>query len=253
MPFEVRNIVPNRVDRISMSPLDGLARGLTRGIVCAGVIWCAAPLARAIEVSCALASGEVTPPTTGVTEAGVPLIARIGEMSGVLADGLVSVSLLAGSALAALALGSFFVIVRGCSPRAGAATASLAIFGSIAFAREDMGAVLATNSASILHILVPVLIVIASALICWRWIEDVALAAALAPAVDPLSIDAATDHEASDSARKGPIARDAASRQLRGALGFSGSSEVIDEPGLHGRGSPIPRVMPDDGPISRVA
>ena len=96
-------------------------------------------------------------------------------------------------------------------------------------------------------------LVVVSALLAWRWIEDVALAAAVAPTVDPLAIDARIDNEAAESARNGPISRDSASRQLRGVLGIASRVEFIEESGLSGRGSPIPRVMPNDEPITHAA
>ena len=127
------------------------------------------------------------------------------------------------------------------------------LFGSLALGRNEVSPVLARATPSLVGLAAVVGLVVVSALLAWRWIEDVALAAAVAPTVDPLAIDARIDNEAAESARNGPISRDSASRQLRGVLGIASRVEFIEESGLSGRGSPIPRVMPNDEPLTHAA
>ena len=191
--------------------------------------------------------------TTNDAAVGVPLIGRIGAAAGVAADAMVPLSMFAMGGLAALALASFFIVVRTHSPRAGAVLTALVLFGSLALGRDEVGPVLARATPSLVALAAVVGLVVVSALLAWRWIEDVALAAAVAPTVDPLAIDARIDNEAAESARNGPISRDSASRQLRGVLGIASRVEFIEESGLSGRGSPIPRVMPNDEPITHAA
>lgn len=235
------------------SPFHGMARALTRAIVCTALVWCLSPLARAIEIACVLASVGAPQTTTNDAAVGVPLIGRIGAAAGVAADAMVPLSMFAMSGLAALALASFFIVVRTQSPRAGAVLTALVLFGSLALGRNEVGPVLARATPSLVALAAVVGLVVVSALLAWRWIEDVALAAAVAPTVDPLAIDARIDNEAAESARNGPISRDSASRQLRGVLGIASRVEFIEESGLSGRGSPIPRVMPNDEPITHAA
>ena len=70
-----------------------------------------------------------------------------------------------------------------------------------------------------------------------------ALYGALAPSDDPHEIDIRTDREAAHVARTGPSTQDASSRRLRDALIGEGKRQTTV--GLHGHGSPIPRVLPD--------
>ncbi len=235
------------------NPFHGMARGLTRAIVCTALVWCLSPLARAIEIACVLASADAPRAATSEASVGVPLITRIGSAAGVAADALVPISMFAIGGLAALALASFFLIARTQSPRAGAALTALVLFGSLSLGRDEVTPVLASATPSLVALAAAVGLVAISALLAWRWIEDVALAAAVAPIADPLAIDPRIDLEAAESARMGPISRDSASRHLRGALGLTGRIDLVEDPGLSGRGSPIPRVMPDDEPVSHAA
>ena len=234
------------------NPLRGVARGLNRAIVCTVIAWSLSPIARAVEVSCVLASKGA--PQTSATDAavGVPLIVRIGSAAGIAADSLAPLSLLSLGALAALALCSFFLLVRSQSPRAGGVVSSLVVFGALALAREEVGPVLTSATPSLVALAAMIGIVAVSAALGWRWVEDVALAAAFAPMVDPLAIDPHVDCEAATAARNGPMARDAASRQLHGALGIMQRVEFVEDSGLSGRGSPIPRVMPSDEPLAHT-
>lgn len=238
------------------SELAGLARALSRAIALSTAIWCLGVLARAGETACRLATQGTNDPGHGdgasVAQSGTPGTIALGRALSSAADLLLTPAMLAAGALAGLAVASFLIIVRGRSVRAGATTLALAAFAGFALAGSETRALLAVVEPSWLGVLARVAIAVASAVLAWRWIEDVALAAALVPLVDPMAIDAELDREAAAAASRGVDARDAASRRLDHALGGSSSAGRIErmveaeEPHLHGQGSPIPRFMPSD-------
>ena len=160
-------------------------------------------------------------------------------------------SIIAIGALAFLAVGSVLIVHRSRSERAGATFIALAVWGSLALSQTEIRAILEGNGHTVWHLAARVGIVVGSLALTWRWIEDIALAASLLPNDDPHPVDRATDEEATHVATLGPSGRGSASRQLSSALGIRERSHgAIADPGLSGRGSPIPRVMPthDDEP-----
>jgi len=123
------------------------------------------------------------------------------------------------------------------------------VFGALALSRTEIHAILDGSGHTLTHMLARLGLVIGTGALVWRWIEDVALAASLAPNDDPHAVDAAADREAAHIAKHGPLNTDAASRRLREVLRTESESPA-HEPGLHGRGSPIPRLMPThDEPV----
>lgn len=221
----------------------GLARGISRVIAIGTAIWCFGLLARAVETSCVIAgSGVVNEGDAGLT-AGAAAISGIRDVARFTADAMSVPSVLAIGGLAAVALGSLMVIVRSRSDKAGATFAALALYGALAISRTEVVAILDGSGQSIWHMLARLGLVAGSCALAWRWVEDVALASSLAPSDDPHEIDARTDREAAHIARNGPLTTDASSRRLRDALKME-TTVGAAEPGLHGRGSPIPRVMP---------
>lgn len=239
--------------------LTGLARALTRAIALATAIWCLGIVARAGEAACRLA-GAGPEAAKGPDAAGVPAVVALTRAMTSAADLLLTPSLLATGALAGLAVASFLVIIRGRSLRAGATTLALGLFAGFALGGAETRALLSVVEPGWFAIGSRVAIAVASAAIAWRWIEDVSLAAALVPLVDPHAIDAALDQEAAAAASRGFDDRDAATRRLDRVLGEGGGGGRIEriveatEPHLHGQGSPIPRTMPADdlpSPASR--
>lgn len=228
------------------------SRGVTRVIAVATAVWCLALLARAVESSCVIAGAGVVDGSDSALTAGAAVITGIRDVARFVAEALVLPAVLAVSALAAVALGSILVIVRSATDRAGATFAALAIFGAFAISRNELQAMLDGSGHTVLHMLARLGLVAGTCALAWRWIEDVALAASLTADEDPHHVDAAHDREAARIAKHGPASGDAASRRLREVL----KSETIapaNEPGLHGRGSPIPRMMPsDDLPVGHV-
>jgi len=232
-----------------MQRLRGLSRGIARVIAVATAVWCFGLLARSVETSCVLAGhGVVDGAETSLT-AGAAVITGVRDIARFTADALSVPSVLSVAALAAVSLGSILVIVRSRSDKAGATFAALAIYGALALSRTEIAAILDHSGHSAWHLAARLGLALGSIALAWRWIEDVALAGSLAPNDDPHAVDARTDIEASRVARSGPSTTDAASRRLRDAL-RSETTVSGGEPGLSGRGSPIPRVMPDqDSPI----
>lgn len=239
--------------------LAGLARALSRAIALSTAIWCLGVLARAGETACRLATHGAGKPdhpeATNLAEAGSPGTIALGRAFSSAADLLLTPSLVAAGALAGLALASFLIIIRGRSVRAGATTLALAAFAGFALAGSETRALLSVVEPSWIGVVARGAIAVASAVLAWRWIEDVALAAALVPLVDPHAIDAELDREAAAAASRGLDDRDAASRRLDRALGGSAGVGRIErlvaaeEPHLHGQGSPIPRFMPEDDAV----
>jgi hypothetical protein len=240
--------------------LAGLAQALSRAIALATVVWCLGVLARAGETACRLAThGTQAPegePATSVAASGSPGTIALGRAFSSAAELLLTPSLVAAGALAGLALASFLIIIRGRSVRAGATTLALAAFAGFALAGSETRALLSVVEPSWIGVVSRGAIAVASAVLAWRWIEDVALAAALVPLVDPHAIDAELDREAAAAASRGLDGRDAASRRLDRALGgVPGVGRIerlveAEEPHLHGQGSPIPRFMPEDDAVA---
>ena len=213
--------------------------GLARGIIRIGLALVAALdailILRVVESGCRLSQPS---------ESDAPsLVPRIGTWSGVAADaGLAAApSILAG--LAALSLASLLVVVRGASPRATTTVGLLALTAAFLASPAAVHGVFGAGGAGILSIAFRTVIATLLAVLAWRLIEELALAAALAPRVDPHAIDATTDREASEDAVRGPGGRDGAARRLDEVL----SERVVSAPdtapregGILGSGSPIP-------------
>lgn len=213
--------------------------GLARGIMRVGIALVAALDAilvlRVVESACRLSQPAESDAST--------LVPRIGAWSGVAADAGLAATPPIVAALAALGLGSLFVVVRGSSPRATASVALLALSAALLASPAAVQGVFGTAGAGLLPIAVRVVIATLLAALAWRWIEEIALAAALAPRVDPLAIDAATDREASEDASRGPGGRDGAARRLDEILSERVAADPLAmsrEEGILGTGSPIP-------------
>ncbi|MFM7261175.1 MAG: hypothetical protein ACKO3W_11280 [bacterium] len=228
-----------------------------RAIAFCAVLFACFPLAKAVELSCVLAIGD--PTTVSAGSEGTSVVGRIGEVAAIVASATAGLAGMSAAALVALALATIFLAIRARTPRIGATVTSLALFAAIAsHSIELQGAVLALGAGAF-GITVSVAVVGATAALAARWIEDVALSVALEKSIDPLAISRELDAEVGDAARLGVSSVDQASFRLAGALGRTvaerglGASHV-EEPGLSGQGSPIPRRMPDDDPLSiRVA
>ena len=232
-----------------MMRIRGLSRGISRVIAVSAAVWCFGLLARAVETSCVLAGHGVVDGGDASLTAGAAVITGIRDVARFTADMLSVPSALAVAALASVALGSLMVILRSRSDKAGATFAALAIFGALALSRTEVGSILDGGGHTLTHMLARLGLVVGTCALVWRWIEDVALAASLAPNDDPHAVDAAADREAAHIAKHGPLNTDASSRRLREVLRTE-SGSAAHEPGLHGRGSPIPRVMPThDEPV----
>jgi hypothetical protein len=213
--------------------------GIARGVIRIGIALVAALDAilvlRVIESGCRLSQPLETDATT--------LVPRIGAWSGVAADAGLAAAPSVLAALAALSLASLLVIVRGASPRATATVALLALTAAFLASPGAVFGVFGPGGAAILAIAFRTVIAVLLAVLAWRWIEELALAAALAPRVDPHAIDATTDREASEDAIRGPGARDGAARRLDEVLServVSASVASSRESGMLGTGSPIP-------------
>ncbi len=244
--------------------LEGLARGLSRTISAATALWSVALIARVAQIACDLSGGREALASHAAQKgdsanAGLPAIASVSSWCGMVADTLAAPAFLATGALAALALASFMVIMRGRSVRAGATTVALALYATLLVSRDEARGLLGTVDPSMFALLVRAAVAVGCVCLAWRWIEDVALAAALAPKVDPLSIDEATEREATLAGVRGMDTSDAVSRRLDRALQRPSAQQhefesIQSEPGLHGKGSPIPRMMPsDDLPMAHSA
>jgi hypothetical protein len=233
-----------------MKRIRGLARGISRVIAVSTAIWSIGLLSRAVENACALAGQGVAEGTETGFAHGTGAINGVGDIARFCADVLVMPSMLAVCGLAAVALGSIFVIVRSRTDRAGATFAALAIYGGLALSRAEFAWVLDGSSHTLLGMVARIGLALGGCALAWRWIEDIALAASLEISDDPHAIDARTDLEAARLAKRGPSTTDNASRRLQSALKAEAPLTGGNEPGLHGRGSPIPRVLPDqDRPV----
>lgn len=245
---EVERATPKAADQ----PAQRIGRRLMRAIAVCALGFVLLPLAKAVELSCALALGAPAPASNGAPEMSV--VGRIGEFAGTLAAAVGALSGMCAAALAALALATIVLALRARTPRIGATVTALALFAALSsHASELRGALLALDAGA-MGISVALAIVVATTLLAARWIEDVALTVALEKSIDPLAITADIDAEARDAARLGVSGVDSASYRLagalgRGAVGHEYDAAVVDEPALSGRGSPIPCRMPDDGPL----
>ena len=231
-----------------MKRLRGQAHGISRVIAVATAVWCLGLLARAVETSCVIASNGIAPEASGNMDAGTATITGIRDVARYIADLMTIPSSLAIAALATVALGSLMVIVRSRSERAGATFAALAVYGALALSRTEVAGILDGTAQSVWYMAARIGLVIGSCALAWRWIEDISLAGAIGPSDDPHEVDARFDTEAAHVARTGPSTTDAASRRLRDVVIGEGKRQTTV--GLHGHGSPIPRVLPDqDEPV----
>lgn len=234
-----------------MKRLQGQAHGISRVIAVATAVWCLGLLARAVETSCVVASNGIAPEASGSMDAGTATITGIRDVARYIADLMTIPSSLAIAALATVALGSLMVIVRSRSERAGATFAALAIYGALALSRTEVAGILDGTAQSVWYMAARIGLVIGSCALAWRWIEDISLAGAIGPSEDPHAIDARFEREANLAARAGPSTNDAASRRLRDVV--IGEGKRQSTVGLHGHGSPIPRVLPDqDAPVGGI-
>jgi hypothetical protein len=143
------------------------------------------------------------------------------------------------------------VLVRSRSERFGATFAALALYGALALSRTEVAGVLDGSGQSAWYLAARIGLVIGSCALAWNWIEDVSLAGAIGPSDDPHEVPSRIEVEAAHVARTGPSTTDAASRRLRDAL--VGETKRQTTVGLHGHGSPIPRVLPDqDAPVGNA-
>ena len=228
--------------REHMTRLRGLSRGVSRVIALATAVLCAGLLARAVHSSCVIAAHGVHPGSAEDLTAGAAVIGTVGDFARTVADFLSLPALLSIAALAAVALGSLLVVVRSQSDRAGATFFALAVFAALTLSRTEARTMLDDGGHTAWHLAARIGLAVGVCVLAWRWIEDVALAASLLPSDDPHPVDAAADREAEHIATHGPLSADAASRRLRQALRSESNHDA--EPALHGRGSPVPRVMP---------
>jgi len=238
--------------RIHEQPAQCIGRRLIRAIAVCTLIFVTPLLARAVELSCALALGDSAADASRGSDMSV--VGHIGETAGIVASSMVGLSGMAAAALAALALATLLLAIRARTPRIGSTLTSLALFAAIATHAPELRGSLAALSAGAFGIAVTVAVVLATVVLATRWIEDVALTVALEKSSDPLAISADMDAEARDAARCGVSSVDQASYRLAGALGRHGGTgafaeAVIEDVGLSGKGSPIPCRMPDDGPL----
>jgi hypothetical protein len=185
------------------------------------------------------------------------LITRAADWSGVLANAVAPVAAFAVGALAALALACLMIEVRSVTSRVGATVAALALYGGAAIQVTEIREAMLALAPGFLGVGVSIAIMTASLVLAWRWVENLALAAALPARVDPLAISAEVDFEAGSRAHRGVDSVNSSAARLAGAfhrvVGESSTGEG-DGDGLSGRGSPIPKRLPDDEPLSaRVA
>ena len=238
--------------RVHEQPAQRIGRRLIRAIAICTLHFVLSPLARAVELSCTLALGD---PAAGTARGGdMSLVGRIGDIAGVVGSATAGLSGMAAAALAALALATLFLAIRARTPRIGSTVTSLALFAAIATHAPELRGSLAALAAGAFGIAVTCAVVLATAVLSARWIEDVALTVALEKSIDPLAISADIESEARDAARSGVSSVDQASYRLAGALGRHGGGSafteaVIEDVGLSGKGSPIPCRMPDDDPL----
>ena len=190
--------------REHMTRLRGLSRGVSRVIALATAVLCAGLLARAVHSSCVIAAHGVHPGSAEDLTAGAAVIGTVGEFARTAADFLSLPALLSIAALAAVALGSLLVVVRSQSDRAGATFFALAVFAALTLSRTEARTMLDDGGHTAWHLAARIGLAVGVCVLAWR--------------------------------------SDAASRRLRQALRSESNHDA--EPALHGRGSPVPRVMP---------
>lgn len=231
-----------------MKRLRGQASGISRVIAFATGAWCIALLARAVETACVLAGSGIAPDPVGNMDAGAATITGIRDIARFTADTMTIPATLAIAGLATVALGSILILVRSRSERAGATFAALALYGALALSRTEVAGILDGGSHSAWYLIARLGLVAGGCALAWRWIEDVSLAGAIGPSDDPHEVSSRIEIEAAHVARTGPSTTDASSRRLRDAI--VGETKRQTTVGLHGHGSPIPRVLPDqDAPV----
>lgn len=236
-------IARESADPWRMSSSQGLARSFTRVIATATAVWSLGLVAKIAHQSAILARPPQKVFDGAESGTGAPAISATEEWAGFAARALETPATLAVAALAALALGSLIIVARGSSNRCGATVIALALYGALALSSGVTQSLFASgdDGVTIWQIGFEVVVLLGMAALGWRWIEEVALAAALGPREDPHAIDAKTDREAAEDAERGPSGR-GFSRHLNKALGERKEPDA----GLSGAGSPIPRVMPED-------
>lgn len=231
-----------------MKRLRGQAHGISRVVAVATAALTIGLLSRAVENACVIASSGIAPDAASNMDAGAATITGIRDIARFTADAMTIPSTLAVAALATVALGSIMVLVRSRSERAGATFAALALYGALALSRTEVASVLDGTNHSVWYLAARLGLVAGSCVLAWRWIEDISLAGAIGPSEDPHEVSSRIELEAAHVARTGPSTTDAASRRLRDAL--VGETKRQTTVGLHGHGSPIPRVLPDqDAPV----
>ncbi len=228
---------------------ENLARTLIRVIWVTTAVWVLLPIAKTVQLACLLGVGDPLAPAAK-SDDGV-LIARLAEWSGMLATGLSPVSTFAVGSLVALALGCLSIEARSVAPRVGATIAALALYGGVALNLAEIREAILTLQPGFVGVTVTIMMVASSLVLAWRWVENVALAAALSPREDPLAISPEVDAEAGSRAHRGVDSVNMSASRLAGAFQrVVRESSTGDEEGLSGRGSPIPRRLPDDEPVS---
>ena len=226
-----------------------LARTLIRMIWVCTATWVVLPVAKAVELACMLGVGD--PLAAAAKSEDGTLITRVAEWSGVLASAVSPVATFAVGALVALALASLAIEVRSITPRVGATIAALALYGGPAVQAAEIREGLLALAPGLRGIAVAITIGVASLVLAWRWVENVALAAALPAREDPLAVSAEVDREAGSRAHRGVDSVNTSASRLAGAFHRVVGEPVSEEDaGLSGRGSPIPRRVPDDEPLS---
>lgn len=234
-----------RLDAVS----EHLARTLIRVIWVCTAVWALLPFAKAVELACRLGVGDPLAPAAKSDDGAI--ITRVAEWSGVLANAVAPVATFAVGALAALALACLMIEVRSVTSRVGATVAALALYGGAAIQVTEIRESMLALAPGFLGVGVSVAIVTASLVLAWRWVENLALAAALPAREDPLAISAEIDFEAGSRAHRGVDSVNSSAARLAGALHrVVGESAAAEGDGLSGRGSPIPKRLPDDEPLS---
>lgn len=248
--------------QVTGSPYTSVACALRRGILCIGACLALTLVARLVDLSCALSLPQDESriqfreaATASAHEVSRSALSSLHEFAQATASlGIASLEPLA-AALGALALGSLLVIAAGRSPRAGATVTSLAISAALVASAESVGETFRSLSAHWLSLVSIAISLAALVVLVWRWIEDLALAAALAARVDAMrmvqtadqAMMRAVDSEASLVSERGIELHDSASRVLARVLvseESSASAAQRAEPDpispLIGFGSPLP-------------
>lgn len=228
---------------------ENLARSLIRVIWVSTAVWVLLPMTKTVQLACLLGVGDPLAPAAR-SDDGL-LIARLAEWSGMLALGLSPVSTFAVGSLVALALACLLIEARSVAPRVGATIVALALYGGVALNLVEIREAMLALTPGLVGIAVSILMAMSSLILAWRWVENVALSAALLPREDPLAISPEVDAEAGSRAQRGVDAVNMSTSRLTGAFQrFVRESSMAEEPGLSGRGSPIPRRLPEDEPVS---